>query len=358
MELALPNLHPAVVHFPIVLVIVALVLDLGALIRAASLALDRAAALVWTVAALSAAAAWLAGRRAASGLVDVPAQAQAALAAHADLATAALVTASLVALGRLALMAWDPKRDRSWGRPARLAWLIPAVILQGLVVLTADRGGALVYVHGLAVARDPVQPVAVAPPPSPVTAGDPLVRLQAEGSLLSWSPTALGALTTQAPPAWLSATPVTGTVRASARLAVSGRQTLMLPLPEGQPPLGDLQLNVWLDLADLQGEVSLLHHVGDDVGGAFTLTTTGRAGLATIGPAEEVDVLDERATALPGRVALAVSSAGQHRKGIVDGKTVAHGHGAALEPGLSGILFAGEGVVGIQRIELIPLQDP
>ena len=71
---SLPNLHPALVHFPIALVPMAILADVLRLIFRRQEWLDRAATGLYIAAALGALAALWAGEQAADGLVAVPAE--------------------------------------------------------------------------------------------------------------------------------------------------------------------------------------------------------------------------------------------------------------------------------------------
>jgi uncharacterized membrane protein len=98
---ALPNLHPALVHFPIALAAVALLFEAAVWIRWRSASADWSAAALWVLAAAGAGAAYLAGRVAADGVGTLPAAAEATLASHADAALATLSALGLLALLRV-----------------------------------------------------------------------------------------------------------------------------------------------------------------------------------------------------------------------------------------------------------------
>ena len=161
---ALPNLHPALVHFPIALSVVALLFEAAVWVRWYSAPADRCAAVLWILAAAGAGATYAAGRVAADGVGALSPAAEATLASHAD---AGLATASALVVLAL-LRAWLARRDAREARAQRGALrsvaLLGALIVQGLVAYTADLGGALVFRHGVAVSQRPARAAQAAIP--------------------------------------------------------------------------------------------------------------------------------------------------------------------------------------------------
>lgn len=321
-----PNLHPLVVHFPVVLLLVALALEgLGRARPALAGRGLRAGA--WGSAALAATAAFLTGRLAADGLTDVAPEAHAAIGAHADAALgvvgAAIAAAALRALSLVG-------RGRAAGG---LAVLVGALAC-GLVAWTADLGGTLVFTHGVGMHRPP----APAPTPAPAVEAPeatPFAGVVDDGRTLIWTPRPVDLGPEGAWPA------------EGAALRVDGTRELLLP-----GTFDDVQLNAWLDLRGFTGTIRLLHHVGPDGAGALSWTSSGAVRLETLAPAPAV--LDRADAGTPARV-LAVNVAGSHQKGLLDGAVVAHGHAPALPPGQVGLRLEGEGVVGLHRLEAIRL---
>jgi uncharacterized membrane protein len=153
-SIALPDLHPAVVHYPIALLTTAFVLDVFCLVLRSQPWLDRAATLLYVLGTLSACAAVISGQQAADLLVGAPGAAQAAMYDHEDLAKLTLVMFGIVASLRL-IASWRARRDKKVKTGAlRVVAVVLAFCGQFLILLTASRGGELVYFHGLGTNPD------------------------------------------------------------------------------------------------------------------------------------------------------------------------------------------------------------
>ena len=146
-----PSLHVLVIHFPIALICLAPLFDLGCLVFRDRMWLDRAATALYVMGTISAGAAYLAGDRAAEALVEIPPAAESALADHESFATFTLIALAIVSLVRL-WVSWISRNDRRVSLGFfRLAAIPLALVGLTLLALTADRGGRLVYGHGLGV---------------------------------------------------------------------------------------------------------------------------------------------------------------------------------------------------------------
>jgi len=144
-----PSLHVVVIHFPIAFVCLAPFFDIGCLVFRDRVWLDRAATLLYVMGTIGAGAAYLAGKRAAEALVEISPAAESAVADHEDLATLTLIALAIVSLVRL-WVSWLSRDDRRI-RVGLFRLVAIPVALVGLALLasTADRGGNLVYGHGL-----------------------------------------------------------------------------------------------------------------------------------------------------------------------------------------------------------------
>lgn len=144
-----PNLHPLIIHFPIVLVLLAALVDLVQLLRPQS-SRGRLAAVLYLLGAISAVVAFFTGR-AASLEVFTPGMAHGLVAEHRRWAL--VTTAFLVGVALVRGVAQVAGRGRS--RVDRLVFAALALSAAILVQQTAERGARLVYQQGVGVVAGP-----------------------------------------------------------------------------------------------------------------------------------------------------------------------------------------------------------
>jgi len=145
-----PNFHPLVVHFPIVLVIVAAVVDLIDVMFKRPGGLGAAASSLYVAAAVAVGATYVTGIQAAS-TVFVPGMAHPVVDAHREWALVTVWYCAAVAIVRLAARRGGPPLARSLRVLLLLAGLLGVVLLQQ----TAERGAQLVYQYGVGVIGAP-----------------------------------------------------------------------------------------------------------------------------------------------------------------------------------------------------------
>ena len=141
------TLHPLLVHFPIGLIVTAAVIDIAALGARPRSTLRRTATGLYVAGAIALLAAYFTGRSDAA-LVRVPGPAHIVVDEHWTWALRTTVYFGVVALGRLGLVLAGLLTDR-------VRWIpIVAAGVAGVLLLfqTAERGGRLVYEHGVGVA--------------------------------------------------------------------------------------------------------------------------------------------------------------------------------------------------------------
>ena len=138
--------HPFIVHYPIALLSLSPLCDLGALWLGRRAGHHLAYGLL-VLGVLAATAAVLSGNAAATKAWEGPAAAP--LATHESLATWTLLLVLGAVLGRLPLHL----KGRLAGWPL-YTWIALGVLIGGLVLWTGYCGSELVYVHGLGVRTD------------------------------------------------------------------------------------------------------------------------------------------------------------------------------------------------------------
>lgn len=357
---ALPNLHPAVVHFPLAFFPLALAFEAAGLILRQQRWLVHAATTLYGVAALSAWLAVWAGEQAADSLVAVPAAVQPRIGEHSDWAHYALYALAAIALLRL-IVHFRPKLSDHRG--ARAVVILLGLATFGVLAKAADLGGALVYRHGLAVQRPAaeaeIEPAGAATSGSEEMAAARDRLVEREDGTLVWRPKpgdrdALGEVLTAAPGSSLDAVRWVETGGDEGlTLDVAGSTILLFP-----GTFSDVQVEVTVELLGYEGTVGLVHHLAQNGdGGLFAISTEGAASLSDV-RRDKRSVLDEKAAALPaGSLTLAVSSAGRHLKGLLNGETVTHGHVAPGPAGACGFQLEGRGTLRITQASVIPMES-
>lgn len=360
---ALPNLHPALVHFPIALVFTAVAVEVASLIWKRHVWLERSAALLYGFACVSAGAAYLAGRDAADTIVGIPPRAEAVLANHSDFALWTLIVITLSAILRVTSSVIDRKLAVSRIGVIRSAGVVALLVAAALIARTADLGGALVYLHGVAVTpsgpgslteRDPVVADGT------TSSGEsPSLEKTADGSLF-WRPNGEDA----SPLGTIFNLPENGTFESikvvapsgegpGIRFEVSGFAVLCFP-----GTFGDVAVEAVVDLSDFEGTFGLGHHIQSAENGVFfTVESTMWVALTRRGEKETKKFDHAIVSKRLGVATLSTSVAGGHLKGQVDGEVAVHGHGSSGEAGQVGILVDGRGEIRIESVAVTPLSD-
>ena len=141
------TLHPLLVHFPIGLIVTAAVIDVAALGADPRSTLRRTATGLYLAGAVALLAAYFTGRSDAA-LVRIPGSAHAVVDEHWTWALRTTVYLGVFALGRLGLELAGLLNGRGRWAPVVAGGLVGVLLL----FQTAERGGRLVYEHGVGVA--------------------------------------------------------------------------------------------------------------------------------------------------------------------------------------------------------------
>ena len=145
-----PNVHPMIVHFPIVLVMLAALADLIHVVRPSMRGAGALAPSLYVLGAVSSVSAYVTGRLAA-GTVFIPGMAHGLVDEHGHWALATMISfvvlATLRPVGHLVGLADT--------RTTRLVFLVLGLAVLVLVQQTAERGARLVYEQGVGVVSGP-----------------------------------------------------------------------------------------------------------------------------------------------------------------------------------------------------------
>lgn len=142
-----PNIHPMIIHFPIVLWLVAVLADLVWLFQTKSW-LRNMTITLYVLGSIGALAAYLSGDQ-AMDIVSVPMQGEVTAGNHSDWGHYTLYFFSAYAIIRLFLFwkQWDKKK---W---LAVVLFVLGALGMGMVAKTADLGGKLVYKYGVGIKK-------------------------------------------------------------------------------------------------------------------------------------------------------------------------------------------------------------
>jgi uncharacterized membrane protein len=150
--LELPNWHPFLVHFPVALFSSAVLCDVALIVRYRYSWLDRATLMLYCGATLSSIATAVSGKLAANRLLpEAGPEAVELIGRHGDWAFLTVVIFFVATLARFDSWWRDRANERPRAHRFRLAALVLALIGEVALLVTASRGGAAVYRHGVGV---------------------------------------------------------------------------------------------------------------------------------------------------------------------------------------------------------------
>ena len=141
-----PNFHPLVIHFPIVLVLTAAVVDMVDVAFERSAWLKAATTTLYVTGALSLIVAYVTGLQ-ASGTVLIPGMAYPVITEHRQWALVTMTYCIVVAALRLVVLRGEKGRSRRRRRALLAIGLVSVVLVQQ----TAERGARLVYQYGTGI---------------------------------------------------------------------------------------------------------------------------------------------------------------------------------------------------------------
>lgn len=335
----LPNIHPLLIHFPIVLLPLAVSVHIFSLALKQKDRLGLPVGILYILGTGSALAAYLSGRKAAD-TVDILPMANPVLSSHSDLALW-----TLIIFGIVTVLYWLFQRLKV---NRLLQVLLPLVGLfgVGILTITADRGGQLVYRFGTGVSKTSEKEA----DPHPTTSESSL-KEKADGSWL-WAPT-VG-----------DAHPFSAFRFIEGKAEDINTGTLGVGEYTFDKPVTfifdkaakDVQVDVKLNVSSFEGTVAILHHFHSLNQYDFLEISGREMSLGRIQNGKRID-LDTKNAPVGEGTEFRVIGSGRHFKGYMDKKMIVHGHEPPLTPGAVGLMVDGKGTLSVSSIHTIPTEN-
>lgn len=358
-----PNIHPIVVHFPIALLVVAVLFDVVGLLVRKHAPTRSVAIVLYALGAATALAAFFTGDAAAEA-VSLPVAAQATLTDHETWATRTTWFYGLFALARLSIL-WFDRKGHNWTQ----GWVHVATVLIGagglfFLVRTGDLGASMVFQYGVGV-RTPLAEYMVTHDHDADHSG--VIQDHDSVPAIDGTTDDVNERPEVAPDGSWSWRPGVG---ARAVLAdgfrflegrfedldlVEGDSVLTLQL-RGVPVLfvypsvmGSVQADVRLNVEGFVGTTRLVYNALDADNYDFLAIEQGlvRQGRVSGG---ELSVFDAKSTPTVGWITVSAVADGRHSRGYLDDRLMVHGHDSPPERGSAGLRVEGRGSILLNMV--------
>lgn len=344
-----PNLHPLVVHFPIALLAVAVLVDLIRLVKREHAGLNLTVQILFGMGTLGLISAFLSGRE-ATETVEVAGRAFSVLASHENWALATMIF--FITFFGLRFAAYWYQLDTR--KSISVISVALGLIGMGLVTITGDRGGELVFGHGVGVAaiEELQQELDEKNDRLAELEGAAGPQIEENGSW-SWRIVPGAETRIMEDVIWLSGN--AGAVQIH-RNKEDGRHHLSLTLEEEQEiilvleqEIGAVEGRIHMLPDDFDGQISLLHNVRDAEHYQYLRYENGRMEQGQMLNGRD-SMLGSGNTAQTGWIEMRVQASVGHFYGHVNGEQILHPHASQMEPGYTGLKLLGSGTFRFRQI--------
>ena len=342
----IPNIHPFVVHFPIALLVIAVLFDLARLWFREQSWLQNTVITLYSTGTVGLIAAFWSGRQAVD-TVSVTGDAVPVVTSHEDWALYTLIFFGIFTAIRL--WTWWKELEKGWVLPALI---VPALIGTGMLWYTGEQGAKLVYKHGVAVGEidrlgqqieELEQRLAgfrEEAGPEVRDDGSWIWRIGAGADqVITESFSIEGAETIDAS---------TGRDDGRIHLELSATDEKAFLYTAGDLSAVDGRAEV--NLTDFNGELLLIHHFTDSENYQYIRISGSELQQGQMVNGSD-NVLGSDQIETDGWSTFRVTASGRHFYGYQNGNTIVHTHADEMEAGQTGFAFAGTGEVKIRLIE-------
>jgi len=342
----LPNIHPLIVHFPVALLIIALLFDGSRLVFKKPEWLAKAAVSLYGIGTIGLAAAFFSGRHAVE-TVHITGDASVTVASHEDWALYTLIFFLIFTSSRI----WTWYRDLEKSRIVLAGSILLGITGSALLWQTAELGAQMVYKHGIG---------------AEVTNRLRERMNQLEQDLQSFRKDSAPIVSEDGSWSWRSGPVSHQVIRDTFTIigdedfnAQTGRdgENTHIEIEPGNAesflvfgePVESIEGTLEVNTEQFYGEIKLIHHFRDEFNYQFLKLKDDELIQGQIVNGNEKILQTGRIDA-NGWLTLRVSAAGTHFYGYNNQQTVTHTHGEEMDSGLSGISFLGGGLIKIRYI--------
>lgn len=340
-----PNIHPMIIHFPLVLLILAVILDCAGFILSKSDWIRKSALLLYALGTIAAVVAVITGN-AASDSIEIPSIAFPAINAHADWARITLWFFIIYTIVRLSVGIFFKSLKKVYILPIILVGFLGIYFLYQ----TGDHGAQLVFGYGLGTGNLTTQTRQKTDSESKEQISDSTFIVDKDGS---WKLTAgdgvIKVLTEKFK--WIE-----GSVEDFAPMFDPDESVLMFHQVERgffvyNKKIDGVQITAKINIEDFVGTLELVHHFVDKNNYDFLDLKDGEISLSRKSNGEN-KIFEKDKFKNNGWLEIKVVSQGSHFRGYINDKLIVHGHGNKPESGSVGIRFHGVGSLSIKMIDV------
>jgi uncharacterized membrane protein len=347
-----PNIHPMLVHFPIAIILLAVLMDLLNFFVSDQWWDDLKSTILYSIGAVTGIATYYTGTLAADS-VFLPSGAQSVLNEHADWALWTVWFFGIYALLRIVLH-WYQKIDQKTIRIGLFVIALPGVFF---LYETGDHGAEMVFGYGAGTGQLIQQQSTTSVTSDSLQQRESTYTVDENGNW-SWGIGPNGVSTLLSRFRWLEGSaqdlqPTIVNIGNNHLLKVSIDSTINFFV--GKNSFQDVQVDYYLNLSDFNGKVSLVNHVQDTQNYDFvTLSSDGKISQGRVSEGNR-EIFAEESYSAFGMLFIRIVGNGTHFRGYINKEMVVHGHGDAPEAGSVGLKLNGTGTILIDRMTLTQL---